>query len=153
MSDLDRYRYRGARALVLLHERYLREFVETWREARAAGLELPPSEDPAYVSMEMLLAHVLAAGRSYMVWICEKLELPDPEIEKPPPVDEIEAEAWVYLEHLLERWRLPLVEVSEEACDQTFPSRWDVLYSIDAMLEHAVIHPVRHTFQLRELMG
>jgi hypothetical protein len=26
-------------------------------------------------------------------------------------------------------------------------------YSIDAMLEHAVMHPIRHSYQLEELMA
>jgi hypothetical protein len=34
-----------------------------------------------------------------------------------------------------------------------FPSRWNVHYCIDAMLEHAVMHPIRHTFQLQELLA
>jgi len=153
MSDQDQYRYRGARALVLLHERYLREFVETWREARAAGISLPASENRSYASMGRLLAHVLWCARSYMIWICENLELPDPEFKDFPPVEAIEAEAEAYLEHILERWRLPLVGLTEEDSDQTFPSEWDIEYSIDAMLEHAVLHPIRHTFQLRELMA
>ena len=33
-----------------------------------------------------------------------------------------------------------------------YPSEWQTLYSIDSMLEHAVMHPIRHTFQLEELM-
>jgi hypothetical protein len=33
-----------------------------------------------------------------------------------------------------------------------YPSRWKTLYSIDAMLEHAVMHQVRHSFQLEKLM-
>jgi len=27
-------------------------------------------------------------------------------------------------------------------------SRWGVSYSVDAMLEHAVMHPMRHAFQI-----
>lgn len=34
-----------------------------------------------------------------------------------------------------------------------YPSRWKTLYCVDAMLEHAVMHPIRHAFQLEELMG
>ena len=40
----------------------------------------------------MLLNHALRAARGYMVWMCEKLELPDPEIEPPPELAVIEAE-------------------------------------------------------------
>lgn len=44
-SELPNYQYRGARAMVLLHERYLREFVATWRKAKTAGIVLPKTED------------------------------------------------------------------------------------------------------------
>jgi len=49
-----------------------------------------------------------AAARGYMTWMCEVLELPDPEIRIPPE-----------------------------------PT---------ALLEHADMHPIRHAFQLEELM-
>ncbi len=33
-----------------------------------------------------------------------------------------------------------------------YPSRWQTRYCIDSMLEHAVMHPIRHAFQLDELL-
>lgn len=149
----DSYAYRGARALIRLHERHLREFLETWRQARAAGTSLPETDDPSYASLEALLRHVLRAARGYMTWTCEQLELPDPEIRATPGADAIEAEADEYIDHLLERWRIPLREVAPESFHRpAFDSRWGVPYCIDAMLEHAVMHPIRHTLQLEELM-
>jgi hypothetical protein len=89
-----------------------------------------------------------------MVWMCEKLELPDPDITPVPDEAMIEAESAGYLEHLLNKWSTPLAGVPEEAfSNRTFQSRWKVDYCIDAMLEHAVVHPKRHTFQLRTLMN
>jgi len=152
-TDLLDYQYRGARALVLLHEKELREFVVVWRRARAAGLPLPVTSDPDYASLEALLFHVLRAARGYMTWMCESLGLADPGIEPPPPVERVAAEVDRYVEHLLERWRLPLAGLPEERFHAPeFRSRWGVLYCVDAMLEHAVVHPVRHAFQLRELL-
>jgi hypothetical protein len=58
-----------------------------------------------------------------------------------------------YMEHVLERWRAPLREVSNEQLETPeYPSPWRTRYSIDAMLEHAVMHPIRHAFQLDELI-
>ena len=85
-----------------------------------------------------------------MVWMCEQLELTDPEIKPTPSPDTIEAEADGYLEHLLERWRLPLVNVPDERLEPTTYAPGETRYWIDAMLEHAVMHPIRHEFQLRE---
>ena len=153
MDELKEYKYRGARAMVLLHEHHMREYLETWKAAKSSGAKLPQTDSPDYVSFDTLLRHALRASRGYMVWMCEKLELPDPQIRPTPEVDVIETEADDYLEHLLESWRNPLVNIEEERFYKPeHKTRWGVSYCIDAMLEHAVMHPIRHSFQLRELM-
>ncbi len=154
METLSHYRYRGARALVLLHDQALREFVNTWKQAKRSEIKLPQTSDPNYASLETLLYHVLRAARGYMTWICEQLELPDPQIREAPAVEKIAAEVDQYLEHLLQQWRIPLASVERERFYRPeYPSRWNVKYCIDAMLEHAVMHPIRHRFQLRELLS
>jgi uncharacterized damage-inducible protein DinB len=150
---LPDYQYRGARAMVLQHEQFMAEFLAVWREARTRNLSLPVTPDEDYQSLEHLLFHVLRAARGYMTWMCEVLGLPDPQIDPPPPVAEVEAGAERYLEYLLARWREPLKGITEEQASRPeYPSRWGMLYSVDSMLEHAVNHPQRHAFQLRELM-
>ena len=147
----DFYEYGGARATILLHERHMREFLATWKRAKSAGVALPKTDDPSYASLETLLRHVLRAGRGYMVWMCEVLDLPDPDIRPTPETDAIEAEADDYLEHVLDRWRDPLRKVAPASFDAPeYESRWGVKYCVDAMLEHAVMHPIRHAFQLEE---
>jgi hypothetical protein len=153
-EELGNYKFRGARALVLLHDKHMRQCLEVWKEAKAANIKLPQTDDPSYASLEHLLYHILRAARGYMVWMCKQLELPDPEIRPTPEPESIEAEADNYLEHVLERWRLPLVNVPEEKFEpQTYASNWGTHYCIDAMLEHAVMHPIRHEFQLKELIA
>lgn len=151
-SDL-RYRSRGARALVLLHEEQLRRFLTTWTRARTVSVHLPATDDRAYASLDTLGRHVLGAARGYMVWMCEVLGLPDPEIRPTPDPAIIAGEAENYMEHVLAQWRTPLQEVPDERLEAPeYPSRWKTAYCIDAMLEHAVMHPIRHVFQLEELM-
>jgi uncharacterized damage-inducible protein DinB len=152
VEELLEYRYRGARALVLLHERHLQAFLSVWRKAKASGVRLPATKDPNYASLDALLYHMLRAARGYMTWICEKLALPDPGIAEQPAADRIEAEADRFLSHLLARWRMPLAGVEETRFDEIHVSRWGIQMSIESMLEHAVVHPMRHTFQLEELM-
>ncbi len=153
VEELGGYKSRGARALVLLHEKHLRQCLEVWKQARAANVNLPETDDKNYQSLETLLEHILHSARIYMIRICENLELPDPEIKPVPNIDSIEIEADGYLEHLLERWQLPLAEVTDERLEPP-PELYEpgVPYWIDAMLEHAVMHPIRHEFQLKELM-
>ena len=139
--------------MVLLHEEHLRRFVHTWRLALATSVSLPPTDDPAYASLGALGRHVLGAAGSYMVWMCEVLTLPDPGIRSAPDVAAMVRDADDYLEHVLERWRTPLREVPDERLETPeYPSRWQTRYCIDSMLEHAVMHPIRHAFQLDELI-
>ena len=153
MSNLAGYRYRGARALVLLHERELRAFLATFRRAQAWGVTLPETKDPDYASLDALLRHVLGAAGGYLKWTAKVLDLPDPGVDKVPSVEAIDAEAEAYLEHVLDRWWSPLHDVPEKHFEEAYPSNWGTPYSVDAMLEHAVVHPMRHAFQLEELMG
>ena len=154
MAKLAEYQYGGARALVILHEKQLRKFLVTWRHAKRAEVVLPETDDPSYVSLEALLVHVLGCARGYMFWMCEALELPDPGIRLAPSLERVEAEAESYVEHVVERWRLPLAELTEEqAYAPAYETRWGVAYCIDSMLEHATMHPLRHRFQLDELIA
>ena len=96
---------------------------------------------------------MLSAAGGYMTWMCEVLALPDPGIRSAPEVAAMVRDADDYMEHVLERWRAPLREVSNERLETPeYPSRWQTRYCIDSMLEHAVMHPIRHAFQLDELL-
>lgn len=154
MSSNLQYRSRAVRAMVLLHEEHLRRFLQTWRQALAASVNLPVSEDPNYASLNALGAHVLKAAGGYLVWMCDVLSLPDPGIRSAPDADAIVRDAHDYMEHVLDRWRdSPLREVANEQLETPeYPTPWLSRYCIDSMLEHAVMHPIRHTFQLEELI-
>lgn len=153
-EELSNYKSRSARAQVLLHEKHLRLCVEVWKQAKAANIKLPATDDEHYQSLETLLEHILGGARRSMLWICKQLKLPDPEIRPAPGVDTIEAEAEDYLEHLLERWRLPLVDTTDEQLvyPEYLTSAGTHHHCIDIYLAHVLEHPIRHEFQLRELM-
>lgn len=139
---------------MLLHDAHLRRFLIVWRQAHAGSVVLPETADPAYTTLDTLLRHVLNAARGYMTWMCEMLELPDPEIRIAPEPAVLSQDPESYMEHLLERWRTPLQDVGDDRLESPeYASRWQTRYCIDAMLEHAVMHPIRHAFQLEELMG
>jgi len=150
--ELTSYRYRGARAMVLMHEKELRRFIEAWRDARKSGVPTVgygTDNEQAYLD---LMYHVLACARSYMVWLCRSLELPDPNIDPTPTAEQLDMNLDKYVDHLLEQWRIPLAEVEEERFDTVRKSNWNIEYCLDSMLEHAVMHPYRHRFQILEWM-
>jgi hypothetical protein len=131
----------------------MRSFLETWQKAKKAYFTLPQTTDPSYKSMETLLRHSLKASRGYIIWICQKLELTDPGIDPLPELEHIEHFADAFLTHLLERWELPLRDVPEERFfDCAYASNWETEYCIESMLEHAAMHPIRHEFQLVNLI-
>src|SRR5208283_3733759 len=101
IGQLPNYRYRGARALVLLHEQAMQALLPVWRRARAAQVQLPATRDPSYASLESLFHHALRAAGGYMTWLCEKLGLPDPGIDPAPDAPRVEREGERYIEHLL----------------------------------------------------
>jgi hypothetical protein len=154
MSSNLPYRSRAVRAMVLLHDEHLRRFVQTWRRALAMSVSLPPTADANYSSLGTLGRHVLNAAGGYLVWICEVLALPDPGIRPAPDATAIIRDADNYMEHVLQRWRAePLRQVSDEQLETPkYPLQWHTRYCIDSMLEHAVMHPIRHAFQLDELI-
>ena len=150
--DESAYVCGGARALVQLHEQHLRAFLEVWERAAASGTTLPQTEDPTCASLEALLRHVFGAARGYMVWICEQLDLPEPGIAPVP--DDVPSRARSCLDEILTGWEGPLHHLDQRTLDRsTFDSSWGVPYCIDAMLEHAVMHPIRHTLQLERAIN
>ena len=153
MIELADHRSRGVRALVLLHERELRAFFVVWRRALAWGVQLPPTDDPDCVSPEAMAHHVLRAARGYLTWLCERLGLGDPGVAEAPEPATLETVADAYLEHLIERWRVALRDAPGERMAEAHTSRWGEPFTLESMLEHAVVHPMRHALQLEEHMG
>ena len=100
----------------------------------------------------MLLHHVLQCSRGYLQWMCTQLGVPDPGIDMAPPAERAPAEAAGYLSHLLARWRMPLRDVPRDAFRKPVPQALTAT-TVEAMLEHAVMHPIRHSFQLRNLLA
>lgn len=150
---MKEYSYRGGLVLVELHDKHLRSFVETWKQAKEKNIVLPATDDTDYESLETLLAHLLRSSRGYITWICEKLELADPGIEQQPEASEVITKLESYLEHLLEKWKTPLITIPEEKYHHpVFKTKWGVEFCIESMLEHAVMHPIRHEYQLQNLL-
>ena len=147
------YKYNGAKALVALQEIHLRSFYKTWHQAKQVGVKLPETDDPYYKSLDTLLYHLLRSSRGYMIWMCKQLNLPDPNIDEAPLPEIVVEKAETYLDYLTDKWKYPLKDVPPEMFeDKVYKSNWDVDYCIDAMLEHAVMHPIRHEFQLKNLI-
>jgi uncharacterized damage-inducible protein DinB len=153
MAEHETWTYRGVRALVILHERELRRFVETWKKAKAEDVGLENTGYEPGTTLDGILAHVMHWARDYVVWSCEKLRLDGPLCPPVPDEEQLAREVDDYMQHVLEWWKKPFRNLPEDAFSEPqYRTRWGSVYPVEALLEHAVVHPMRHRLQLEELM-
>ena len=151
---MTEFRSRAVRSLVELHERELATFVSTWRRFVASGCALPEAlGDPDYESPERLVAHVQGSARSYLLWVWEVLERP---IEGLPLIRDaslIVPRLDDFMGETLEAWRRHLAPLeNEQLAPKQYLSRWGEPHTIEQLLEHAVVHPMRHRIQLERIL-
>ena len=149
------YKSRAVRSLVELHEQELRAFMVTWRRFVASGKPMPEApDDPDYESPERLVAHVQAAARSYMLWIWEMLEHPIEGLPRIREATEIVPRLDAFMEDTLDGWRRHMASLEDAQLSPVqFKTRWGELYAVEQMLEHAVVHPMRHRIQLDRVLA
>ena len=151
---MTEFRSRAVRSLVELHEVELRAFLAVWKRFVASGRPMPEARgDADYESAEKLVTHVQGAARGYMTWMLEVLGLPEAEIVivRDPAIVVPRVDA--YMEETLAAWRHHLAAIADEQLGGTdFKSRWGEPFTVDQMLEHAVVHPMRHRIQLERIL-
>lgn len=148
------FRSRAVRSLVELHETELRTFVDVWERFKASGAPMPDAlGDPDYENPEKLATHVAAAARSYMMWISEQLGRPVSDLTLSRDASEVAPRLRSQVDETLEGWRRHLAEVVDTDMGPTvYTSRWGEPFTIEQMLEHAVVHPMRHRIQLERAL-
>ena len=148
------FRSRAVRSLVELHEIELRAFLATWRRFKASGKAMPEAHgDADYESAERLVAHAQGAARSYLIWIRNVLEQPITDLELTRDPDLIVPRVDAFMEETLEAWGRHLAPLTDEQlAPAQYKTRWGDLCTVDQMLEHAVVHPMRHRIQLERLL-
>ena len=155
LRPMEDFRSRAVRSLAELHEHELRTFVLTWRRFVASGKPMPEARgDADYESSERLVAHVQGSARSYLLWIWEVLERP---IEGLPLIRDasvIVPRLDAFMAETLDGWRRHLAPLEDkQLTPKQYLSRWGEPHTIEQMLEHAVVHPMRHRIQLERILA
>ena len=152
---MNAFRSRAVRSLVELHEPELRSFVATWRRFVASGRPMPDAHgDADYESPERLVAHVQGSARGYLLWIWEVLEQPIGGLPLIRDASVIVPRLDAFMEETLEGWRRHLEPLeNEQLSPKQYVSRWGEPHTIEQMLEHAVVHPMRHRIQLERILA
>jgi hypothetical protein len=152
---MTEFRSRAVRSMVELHEAELRNFLATWKRFKASGRPMPEANgDPDYASPELLVAHVQGAARSYMLWIREVLGIPVASPERIRDAELIVPRLDEFMEETLAAWREHLAPLEDAQLGPAkYTSRWGQEFDVDQMLEHAVVHPMRHRIQLERILA
>ena len=148
------FRSRAVRSLVELHEREMRSFVETWRRFVAAGLPMPEAHgDKSYEDRERLAGHVLMSARGYLTRIGEWVGRPVSDVDGSQDPYEVVKRAPEFAEGVLGAYRRHLADVTDQEMEQqVHRTRWGELMSVEMLLEHALVHPMRHRIQLERIL-
>jgi hypothetical protein len=152
---MTEFRSRAVKSMVELHEAELRSFLSTWKRFAASGKPMPEARgDADYESAERLVAHVQGSARSYLLWIWEVLEQPIAGLEliRDPAIIVPRLDA--FMEETLDGWKHHLARLEDEQLGPAqHKSRWGDPFMIDQMLEHAIVHPMRHRIQLERILA
>ena len=148
------FRSRAVRSLVELHESEIRSFLQVWKRFVASGLPMPEAHgDESYEDRERLAGHALMAARGYLTRICEWVGRPVSDVDGSQDPREIASRASEFADDVLSAYRRHLAEISNEELEpQVHRTRWGDLMSVENLLEHAVVHPMRHRIQLERIL-
>ncbi|RPJ80006.1 MAG: hypothetical protein EHM13_12745 [Acidobacteria bacterium] len=148
------FKSNAVRSCVELHEIELNRFYDVWLGFRASGTALPATDDPNYASADHLGGHVLRAARNYLTWIGECVNRRVTDVDLDSDTVSVAGKGRAFLDEVLAAWRRHLAALEDRELEPaTYRSRWGIDYNIEQMLEHAVVHPMRHRIQLERLMG
>jgi uncharacterized damage-inducible protein DinB len=148
------FKSNAVRSCVELHEVELERFYVVWERFCASGTPLPKTDDPSYVSAEHLGGHVFRAARGYLTWMGEFVGRPITDVDTDTDPLSIARKGRAFVSEVLAAWRRHLALLEDgELAPATRKSRWGEDYTIEQMLEHAVVHPMRHRIQLERLMS
>jgi uncharacterized damage-inducible protein DinB len=153
-EEIMEFRSRAVRSLVELHEREMQSFLEVWKRFVAANLPMPEAHgDESYEDRERLAGHVLMAARGYLIRIGEWVGRPVTDLDASQDPYEIVKRAPEFGDAVLGAYRRHLSEVTDQEMDQqVHRTRLGNLMSVEMLLEHAVVHPMRHRIQLERIL-
>ena len=150
------YREGAVGALMDEYERAvweLRRLAERIADADASRVVDPTTEDEACRSVQTIMSHVVNAGYGYADLLRKTFSIPS---TRPPKalfspreyLNQLDAVLAYTNETLEGRWRMTYEEISGAAIN----SGWGVRYDVEQLLEHAIVHVLRHRRQIEKFM-
>lgn len=131
----------------------LRRLVERIPAEEFVRVADPRTEDEACRSVQTIMSHVVGAGYGYADYLREVFALPS---ARPPrrllsqaeSLEQFDAMLLYTAETLEGRWEM----TDEEIMAAVIDSAWGVRYDAEQLLEHAVVHVLRHRRQIEKFI-
>ncbi len=141
-------------ALVDEYHRAVRELqsvIGNLPNAQLAQIVDPLTDNPDCRSIKTILAHVVASGYSYCVYICN---LKDPSAQRPLRTHRETAQEYCNdLDAVLKYTDETFAQIFDDELevfetDKKMHTRWGQEYDIEQLMEHAIVHILRHRRQI-----
>jgi hypothetical protein len=147
------FKSRAVRSLVELHEFEMLRFLDAWDRFVECGAPMPDARgDESYASPDTLVTHVVSAGRGYLTWVGECVGRPVTDVSAERDPARIGPHPRSFATGVLEAWRRHFAGLADSELGPTlFKTRWGEFFTVETMLEHALVHPMRHRIQLERL--
>jgi len=150
------YRPGALGALMDEYERAMRDLVQIVHpltQVAYVALRDPDNPDPNCRSIQTVIEHVLAAGYRYIGYLRGTLEIPftTPDYETGTPLDaghELTTLVLTTAETFEGRWEMDYD--TQMALKTTV--RWGPVYDLEQLLEHAIVHVLRHRRQVERFL-
>ncbi|HYX71302.1 MAG TPA: DinB family protein [Nitrososphaera sp.] len=104
-------------------------------------------------SVQTIMSHVVRAAYGYADYIREQLSIastrPQPKLlSRQESLEQLEAALQYTIQTLEGRWEMS----AEEIAGIVINSRWGAVYDVDGLLEHAIVHILRHRRQVEKFI-
>jgi uncharacterized damage-inducible protein DinB len=156
MSEIKTFRPGAVGALMDEYERAaleLKKTIESISEEAYNRLMDPETADENCRSIATISSHVVSSGYSYADYLRKVFEIgsnrpPRRMLARIEVPEQMDAMLVYTIETLQEHW-----ELSEEEIVQTkIQSGWGVSYDMEQLLEHAIVHILRHRRQIEKFL-
>jgi uncharacterized damage-inducible protein DinB len=131
--------------------RELQSVIGDVQNAQLTQIVDPLSDNPDCKSIQTILAHVVASGYSYCVYI---RNLKDPSAQRPLRINRDTAQEYCNdLDAVLNYTDKTFAEIFDDELevfesDKKMHTSWQQEYDIEQLMEHAIVHILRHRRQI-----
>lgn len=154
MKNLKDYRQGAIGSILDEYERAILELKSIVENINAEDyVKIVEGESEHCHSVEVILNHVVRAGYGYSNYIREALSLESsPIADEKITQNEISAEIDKMMSYSNDIFENEQAITDEQMESVYLDTRWDVRYNIDQLMEHAIVHVLRHRRQIEKFL-